>query len=456
MTPLQILIVDDDEGVCTGLEKFFREQGYLVWSARLPSEAFASLEDHAIDLVLLDIALPEMDGLQMLKKLKTSFPAIEVIMTGYGDTHNIVEAMRLGAFDFFTKPFQMIELQTAIERTNKFLALQQQLNEVQQGYTFIVQKRQAKFAQPIIGESQSIKQVVALMVKVAQTDDTSVLITGESGTGKALVARGIHALSQRKDRYFCEVNCPAIPESLFESELFGHIKGAFTGATENRIGYAEAAQKGTLFLDEIGDVSLACQAKLLSLFEHKTMKRLGSQKDRVLDIRIISATNCDLAQRVKEQRFRLDLLHRLQAFTIHIPPLRERRQDIPLLLEYYTTYFATYFRKPIHAIAPAVFRIFEQYDFPGNVRELRNLLERAVILCDSERLSLRHFSFLPGRELQESPAAVPADTLNLDDLMQTAMTTALQRTDHNKSEAAKLLGLSRHALNRKLAKYKLT
>ena len=456
MTQFQMLIVDDDEGIRTDLEEFFRERNYMVWSAGLPSEAFALLEKHTIDVVLLDLKMPEMDGLQMLQKLKTSFPEIEVIMmTGHGDTRSIVEAMRLGAFDFFTKPFSMLEVQAAIERTNKFLALQQQLKDVTRGYTFALQELQEKLTHPIIGQSQAIGTVLNLMAKVAQTNDTSVLITGESGTGKELVARGIHALSQRKQRYFCAVNCSAIPESLFESEVFGHTKGAFTGATEDRIGYAEAAHQGTLFLDEIGDVSLACQAKLLSLIEQKTMKRVGSQKDRSLDIRIISATNCDLEQRVAEQRFRLDLLHRINTFTIQLPPLRERRQDILLLLDHYTAYFAETFKKPIRAIEPDVTSIFQQYHFPGNVRELRNLIERAVILCDSNRLSARHFPGLSVPVVKDTPVSLPDDNLNLDDLTRTAIITALQRTEQNKLEAAKLLGISRYALNRKLEKYKL-
>jgi DNA-binding NtrC family response regulator len=457
MNRLHILILDDDEGIRNDLGEFFLEQGYAVLKAGLPSEAFAILAQQEMDVMLLDAKLPEMDGLDVLKTIKASFPDIEVIMiTGHGETRSVVDAMRLGAFDFFTKPFSMLEVQNAIERTQKFFALQQRLKAVETSYALIVNEFQKKLRHPIIGESRAIKTALELMAKVAQTDDTAVLITGESGTGKELAARGIHALSRRKEHLFCEVNCSAIPESLFESELFGHRKGAFTGASEERIGYLEAAHHGTLFLDEIGNIPLSYQIKLLRVIEDKTCKRLGSQKDFSVDVRIISATNQNLEHLVQENQFRLDLLHRLNTFVIHLLPLRERPEDIPLLLDYYTTYFARNLSKPITGIAPQVLTACKSYHFPGNVRELKNLVERAVILCDGKKLTLRHFSLPSKPEQSLTPAKTTEDSFNLEQLVKQTISNALHQTDHNKSEAAKLLGISRQALDRKLEKYELS
>ena len=455
MSQLQILILDYDEGIRNNLGEFFASKTYPVFPSERPSEAFAILAQHDIDVAILDLKLPEMDGIAVLKQIKTDFPDIEVIMiTGHSDTRSIVEAMRLGAFDFFSKPFRMLDVQAAIERTDKFLALQQRLKEVESNYSFALQELQEKSTRPIIGGSWAIKHVIELMSKVALADDTSVLITGESGTGKELVARGIHALSQRKQRYFYEMNCSAIPENLFESELFGHKRGAFTGAAEERIGGIEAAHKGSLFLDEIGDIPLSYQIKLLRVLEEKTIKRLGSNKEIPVDARIISATNQNLDHLVQENRFRLDLFHRINTFEIHLSPLRERQQDIPLLLEHFISYFSKKFRKPALTIEHGAMQVLQNYSFPGNVRELRNLTERAAILCDGDRLHLSHFCLPDGPSPPVDSSPHLADnTLNLDQLTQNAITAALQRTQNNKSEAAKLLGISRYALIRKLEKY---
>ncbi|MBD3305728.1 response regulator [candidate division KSB3 bacterium] len=458
MMELQLLILDDDPGIREDLAGFFTEWGATVFEAGRPSEAFPILEQHDLDVVILDLKLPEMDGLEVLQRIKAAWPDLEVIMiTGHGDTRSIVEAMRVGAFDFFTKPFRILDLQAAIERTQKFVALQHRLKTIESNYALVMKELQERLHQPLIGESQAHQTVLNLMAKVAQTDATSVLISGESGTGKELVARGIHALSQRKAAYFCEVNCSAIPEHLFESELFGHRKGAFTGASTDRIGYLEAADQGTLFLDEIGDMPLAYQAKLLRVIEDRTIQRLGSHRKIAVDVRIISATNHNLDALVQQRQFRVDLLHRLNTFVIHVPPLRERPEDIPLLLDYYTRLFAQHLRKPIRGLAPEVIETAKNYRFPGNIRELKNLVERAVILCDGEHLTARHLVFpaepTAPAALPESPAE--ADTLNLDQLIKTAILTALRQTGHNKSEAARLLGISRQALDRRLEKYDL-
>ena len=455
---LQILILDDDPGIRQDLSGFFAERGATVFEAGLPSDALAILEQKEIDVAIVDLKLPEMDGLEVLTRIQSAWPDIEVIMiTGHGDTRSIVEAMRLGAFDFFTKPFRLLDLQAAIERTQKFLALQQRLKTVEFNYTLVMRELQQKLQHPLIGESPANKAVLELMAKVARAETTSVLITGESGTGKELVARGIHALSPRKAAYFCEVNCSAIPESLFESELFGHKKGAFTGASEDRAGYVEAAHKGTLFLDEIGDMPLTYQVKLLKVIEDKTVKRLGAQKELTVDIRVISATNQDLDELVRQKRFRLDLLHRLNTFVIYLTPLRDRPDDIPLLLDYYVNVFARKLRKPVHGVEPDVVAAALHYPFPGNIRELKNLIERAVILCDGGRLTSRHLVFpteWTSLEDQATPKNEPA-TFNLEQRIKTTIQQAMRTTNGNKSEAARLLGLSRQALIRRLEKYDL-
>jgi DNA-binding NtrC family response regulator len=454
---LQILILDDDPGIRQDLSGFFVGQGATVFEAGLPSEALAILERHDLDVAIVDLKLPEMDGLEVLKRIKAAWPDIEVIMiTGHGDTRSIVEAMQLGAFDFFAKPFRLFDIQAAIERTQKFVAIQQRLKTAEFNYALVMRELQQELQHPLIGESPANKAILELMAKVAQAETTSVLITGESGTGKGLVARGIHALSPRKAAYFCEVNCSAIPESLFESELFGHKKGAFTGASEDRAGYVEAAHKGTLFLDEIGDMPLTYQVKLLKVIEDKTVKRLGAQKELTVDIRVISATNQDLDEQVRQKRFRLDLLHRLNTFVIHLTPLRDRPDDIPLLLDYYVNIFARKLRKPVHGVEPDVVAAALHYSFPGNIRELKNLVERAVILCDGGRLTTRHLMFPPERiSPEEKITASGPELFNLEQLIKTTIQQAMGTTDGNKSKAARLLGLSRQALDRRLEKYDL-
>ncbi len=466
---LQILILDDDAGIRNDLCEFFSENYGTVFAAGSPSQAFSIMEQQEIDIVILDLKLPEMNGLQFLQRLKADFSNIEVIMiTGHGDTRSVVEAMKMGAFDFFTKPFRLLDIQAAIERTNKFLELQQRLKKVELDYAIALEEFHKKFHHPLVGKSQAMKKVLELMNKVAQSDATSVLITGESGTGKELVARGIHELSCRKSKCFCEVNCSAIPESLLEKELFGHNKGAFTGAIQNQAGYFEIANHGTLFLDEIGDMPISYQNKLLRTIEDRKIKRLGSSKEIQIDIRIISATNQDLKNLIAEKRFRLDLFHRINTFVIHLLPLRERPDDIPVLLEYYTTFFSKQLRKKIAGIDEDAVRYLMNYSFPGNIRELKNLVERAVIVCDGQCLSLHDLNFTddegcivdetkPTCQL-DCPVRPPCKAqshslVKLDELVKDTVMQALQITQNNKSEAAKLLGISRQSLDRRMEKY---
>ena len=456
---LHILIIDDDVGIRKDLSEFFSQKNNVVFDADLPSKALEILEKNEIDVMILDLKLPEMNGVDFLKKIKPMFPDIEVIMiTGHGDTRNVVEAMKLGAFDFFSKPFRLLDLQAAIERTHKFLSLHNKLKRTEFNYKLVVKELQKKLNHQLIGESQANKTVLEWMTKVAQTDATSVLITGESGVGKELVARGIHALSPRKASPFCEVNCTAIPHSLFERELFGHAKGSFTGASQDQSGYFEAAHNGTLFLDEIGDASLSCQTKLLKVIEEKKIKRIGSHKEMEVDVRIISATNQNLDRLVEQKQFRLDLLHRINTFIIQVPPLRERPQDIVPLLKYYANFFAQKLRKQVHDISEEVISAAKKYSFPGNIRELKNLVERAVILCDGTRLELSHISFSENSFSKlcnsfECPGENNA--LNLDRIIKKTILEALNQSEGNKSKAARLLGISRQSLERRIEKFDL-
>ncbi len=325
----------------------------------------------------------------------------------------------------------------------------------------ISKELRGKTGDHIVGESQTIKFVTELMYKAAEADTTPVLITGESGTGKELVARGIHYLSKRKDNYFYAANCSAIPKDLFESELFGHKKGAFTGASEDKTGWFETAHRGTLFLDEIGDMPPLFQAKLLRVLEDKKIRRVGSNKEIPVDVRVLSATNKDIEKQIKENEFRLDLYHRLNTFLIHIPPLRDRVEDILLLWEYYVKFYSGALNKKIKNTDPLLTEKLKQYHFSGNVRELKNLAERAVILCDHGVLKEKHIPALKcDSHISECKNIVcpyseisPENRFNLSIVEEKLIREALERTDNNKTKSSELLKISWNALDRRMKKY---
>ncbi|MCP4345952.1 MAG: sigma-54-dependent Fis family transcriptional regulator [Desulfobacterales bacterium] len=462
MNKLKILILDDSQRIVFELKVFLEECDYIVYESLSPSQAFEILDKNEIDIMILDIKLPEMDGLEVLKRVKSQFPDIEVIMvTGHGDIEKVIQAMRLGAFDFFNKPFRLVDIQNAIERTKKYVFLNNKLKTVENNYALVSKELRDKTGHHIAGRSKAIKSVLELMYKVAETDTTSVLITGESGTGKELVARGIHSLSKRKDNYFYAANCSAIPADLFESELFGHVKGAFTGATEDKTGWFEMAHKGTLFLDEIGDMPIPFQTKLLRVFEDKKVRRVGSNKEFVTDVRILSATNKNIKKMIEKHSFRSDLYHRFNTFQIHIPPLRERVKDISLLLEYYTEFFSKALNRKIEKIEPRLIEKLKQYHFPGNVRELKNLVERAIILCDNGVLKEDDFPVLKNGahalQCETTDCAYlnisSKDRFNLPLIEETVVRAALKNAGNNKTKASKLLNITWHALDRRMKKY---
>jgi len=451
MYELNLLIVDDEKAYRENIEEFFSNSKMKTFSAELPSLAFDILKENKIDIVVLDLRLPEMNGLDVLKEIKKLYPEIEVIIiTGHGDMDSVIKAMRLGAIDFFTKPFRLIEVQNAIERTKKFIYLQKKLNEIKMNYSLVSKELKEKFGNNIIGKSKEIKNVLNLMVKVAKAGNTSVLITGESGTGKELVARGIHSLSDRKDHYFYAVNCSAVPENLFESSFFGHKKGAFTGANEDKKGWFEIASGGTLFLDEIGDMPAAQQSKFLRVLEEKKITKVGSHIEIPVDVRIIAATNKDAKKLITNNVLRADLYHRLSSFEINIPPLRERIEDIPLLLDHFIELFSVNLKKNIKGINKNALEKLMAYDFPGNIRELKNMIEKAVILCDGGKLSADYFGF---SDEEYSPEI--KDSYNLQSIEKNIIEKALQKTRFNKTKAAELLNITRQALDRRIEKYRL-
>ncbi len=454
METLNILVLDDERVFRDEIKEFLETDNFIVHLAAKPSVAFEILEQTEVDIIILDLKLPEMDGIAVLQKVKELYPDIEVIMiTGHGDMDAVIQAMRYGAVEFFPKPFRLIDMKAAIQRTKRYINLSYKFKEVEHSYALVSKELRESVGYEIMGTSKAIKQVVDLMTKVAKADSTSVLITGESGTGKELVARGIHYLSSRNNSYFHAVNCSAVPDSLFESEFFGHKKGAFTGANEEKIGWFEIANGGTLFLDEIVDMQQPMQSKLLRVLEDKKIRRIGSNNDISVDVRIIAATNQDLQKLLEENKFRNDLYYRLNSFEIAIPPLRERREDIPILLDYFLQLMSQKLNKKIPSVDSSVVKALTAYYFPGNVRELRNMVERALILSDGGKLSLK---FFPGLPMVDDEIAIDheiEDLFDLDEAEKRLIVKALQKADYKKGEAALLLNITRQSLDRRLEKY---
>ncbi len=496
--PITLLILDDDQWIRQELEDFFLERdGFIVHSAALPTRAMVLLERHRPDIFILDVKLPEMDGLTLLERVKALYPDMEVIMiTGHGDMESAIKALRLGASDYLTKPFRLHEIELAVERTGKYLAMVRKVKLMQSAQEMLNRDMEKRMGVQLISASPAMQEVLTSMKKVAASKDTSVLILGESGTGKELVARGIHYLSARRQSMFCAVNTSAVTESLFESEFFGHKKGAYTNAMAHRQGWFETAHNGTLFLDEISEMPPSSQVKLLRVLEERRITRVGEQQSFPVDVRIIAASNQNLEELIQAGKFRTDIYYRLNAFTIHIPPLKERREDVPLLVDHYINLFALKLKKPIPNILSRVSSCLEAYEFPGNVRELKNMVERAMILLDGPTLTPDHFPGLraavsppisipplspPDRPLNAAgtsklPAPPPEpmaseekrtpedrQTGSICDLDETLLQAekeiileALNRCNHHKSNAAKALNISRQSLHRRLKKLKLS
>jgi DNA-binding NtrC family response regulator len=440
---IRILIVDDEAIVRESLGNWLREEGYVVDVAGSGKETLQKLAESSYDIFLIDIKMPGMDGLQLQRRIREIAPeASIIIMTAYASVETAVEAMKQGAYDYIVKPFDPDQLEhilrNAVER-KRLVAENVRLRErIQEMALF----------HEIVGQSAAIQRVLE-QIRLVAMSDTTVLIRGESGTGKELVARAIHANSPRRYMPIVIVNCGALAEGVIESELFGHEKGAFTGAHYRRKGKFELADGGTLFLDEIGDISPKTQVDLLRVLEEKKIFRVGGNTPIPVDFRLIAATNKDLEALVAEGRFREDLYYRINVFSITIPPLRERREDIPLLAEHFLKKFAQSMNKPILGISPEALALLEHYDWPGNVRELQNAIERAVLVCRGREIRPED---LP---LQVNEARGQTMGKTLAEVERQHIQRILQETRWNISQAARLLGIDRVTLYNKIRKYHL-
>ncbi|MEI7706737.1 MAG: sigma-54 dependent transcriptional regulator [Chlorobium sp.] len=448
---INVLILDDEIDFTEELKDYFENAGFISYSANTVRDGYEILSQNEIDLLILDIRLPGANGLDVLKKVKSLYPNMEVIMvSAHGDMDTVIVAIRLGAFDYMRKPLRFIDLQIAIERTQKYLSMQQKLAHMEEKHSLITKNIQASIGRHVIGNSPQIMKSFELAKTASQYPDVNVLITGESGTGKEIIARIIHYMGPKSENYFGAINCSAITETLMESEFFGHKKGAFTGAVCDKKGLFELCNEGTLFLDEIADMPIIFQSKILRAIEEKVITRVGDTKLKNTTFRVISATNIDLDRLVEEKKFRLDLLHRLNTLHIHIPPLRERTEDIVPLLIDFTEEFSKKINKPIKNISDDVFKKLVCYSFPGNVRELRNMTERAIILCSGNSLKADDFS------LPEHNNKLPINDVSGVKLVQHEIEhirKALDDAKYNQSLAANFLGISRHVLIRKIKKY---
>ncbi|HRW97450.1 MAG TPA: sigma-54 dependent transcriptional regulator [Bacteroidales bacterium] len=448
--PLNILVVDDETRITSQLAHHLSKRGFNVFEANGSASAFKIMASRSIDIVLLDFMLPgDINGIQILKKIKQDYATAEVIMvSGQEDIDIVIDAQRQGAIDFVRKPFNISEIIFAIERTGKYLHLTNALKNAENHYSLISRELESSIEREFIGISAGIRKVTEMAMRVAADQDASVLITGENGTGKEVLARIIHYASNRKKKPFVPVNSTAIPETLIESEFFGHKKGAFTDAKEDKKGFFELANGGTLFLDEIADMPFSLQAKLLRAMEERRISPVGSGKEIVVDLRIISATNKDIEKLIEEQKFRLDLFHRINTFTLHIPPLRERPDDVEPLLKHFVEVLCSKKKRSIPEISNNVITHLKSYAFPGNVRELRNMAERALILSDGRQLTIDDFM------IKNDPISkTVSDTLNLDENEKMIIETALRQTAGNQIKAADLLGISRDSLKHRLQKH---
>jgi two-component system response regulator PilR (NtrC family) len=454
----KILVVDDETSMRNLFSIMLTKEGYDVDAAEDGTAALSLLDKKIYDLVVTDIMMPKMKGTQLLKKVKEVHPETVVIMiTAYASTESAVEAMKEGAYDYITKPFNVEEIKVIIrnalekgrlERENTFLK-----RELDKGYGY----------ESIIGDSSAMHKVFDMIERVSQTK-TNILITGESGTGKELVARAIHNKGQRKNRPFVVINCGGIPENLLESDLFGHVKGAFTGAITHKEGLFEVADTGTIFLDEVGELTPPIQVKLLRAIQERTFKRVGGTEDISVDVRIIAATNKDLEQEVIRAKFREDLYWRLKVIELKLPPLRERKEDIPLLAEHFLKKFSAEQGKEIKKISAYALEVLKEYSFPGNVRELENIIERSVALEHSnivlpESLALSVYKWNGDRDQTKEGGDIltPGFSMEryIEGLEKELITEALMRSGGRKKEAAGVLGISYWVLLRKIEKYGL-
>jgi nitrogen regulation protein NR(I) len=464
----QILVADDEPNLRRVLAAQLQREGYEVHAVADGAEAVAALDDHHIDVVITDLRMPKVDGMQLLQHVAAHHPDVPVIMiTAHGTVDTAVEALKLGAFDYVTKPFDREELRHVVDKAARTRELRQRDVQVAERGRY-----------RLIGQSEAMAQVYEIIERVADTPST-VLITGESGTGKELIARALHEQSRREKEPFIRVNCAAIPPDLLESELFGYEKGAFTGAVTSKPGRFELAHRGTLFLDEIGEIPPSMQVKLLRALQEQEFERVGGIKTLSVDVRLIAATNRDLEQEIAAGRFREDLYYRLNVVHVHLPPLRERTSDIPLLLEHFVEKFAAKLKRPVRGFTPEAHALLLKHAWRGNIRELENVVERCMLFCDGELVDVTH---LPAELRKHAPAVgaptpdglvaplSPIGPLSLAQLAPGAegaglkeavreataklerelIVRALEQTEWNVTHAAKVLKISRKSLQTKM------
>jgi two-component system response regulator AtoC len=453
----KILIVDDEAFIRENVERILQEDGYSVVGAANGREALDLVAEEDLDLVLLDLNLGNEDGIAVLKTLKVSDPELLVIIiTGFGSVESAVDALKLGAFHYMKKPFKADALRVIVKLALQTQSLKREVRNFRKGDLEMFEKV------PIVGASTEFKEMIHQVKEIARYPASTVLITGESGTGKELVAKAIHHLSDRCEAPFIEINCASLPLNLLESELFGHEKGSFTDARQRKIGLFEEADKGTIFLDEMGEMDPAMQSKLLRVLEEKKLRRVGGTKNIDIDVRVIAATNRNLQVAIRDGSFREDLYYRLNVFPIRIPPLRERREDVPVLAKFYLARYNRAFSRNFQEISPEALLLMEAYNWPGNIRELKNIIERICIMHNGPILRLE---YLP-REIsqQDRPTAPAISTELLGDLGLEATIEALEKkiiasalnTSHsNVLQAALLLKIPRGTLRYKMAKYGL-
>lgn len=439
-----VLVVDDEGSIRESLSEIFKDEGYYVLTSSSGEEAIETVKEQSPDLIFLDIWLPGIDGIQTLEEIKGLKPDLPIIMiSGHGNIELAVKATRIGAYDFLEKPLSLERVLLAAKR-----ALERQALEIE--YKALKQDLTKKFR--LIGTSQKMT-ILKEQIDMASQSNSRVLIMGESGSGKEIVARFLHENSKRAGKPFIEVNCAAIPQELIESELFGHEKGSFTGAFERKKGKFELADEGTLFLDEVGDMSLSAQSKVLRVIETQEFQRVGGSRNIKVDVRIIVATNKDLREEMRKENFREDLFYRLDVIPIIVPPLRERKDDIPALVDYFLEYFASEYGQKLKKITPEAIKMLETYDWPGNIRELRNVIEKLVIMTPSDTITAKNL--VVAEPTKEDYFAFTTLREARDAFEKTFITKKLEENNWNISKTAEILQIERSNLHKKIKAYNI-
>ncbi|HEY4716376.1 MAG TPA: sigma-54 dependent transcriptional regulator [bacterium] len=447
----KVLIVDDEDLIRWSLQEALKNDGYGVLTAKTGEDAITIFNEESPDVILMDIKLPGINGIEALKKIKDIDGSVQVIMiTAFAEVNTAVDAMKAGAADYIIKPFNIEEVKIIVGKCTETLKVNREFSRYRE------EEQKKVIIQKIVGNSPQIKRVLEFVEKIAASEANCILVTGESGTGKELIARKLHFDSLRKGKPFMEIDCTALPETLIESELFGHEKGAFTDAKTLKHGLLEISDGGTVFLDEVSEMSLSSQSKFLRFIETQTFKRVGGTKDIKVDVKIIAATNRNLEEYIKSKKFREDLYFRLNVIPICMPPLRERREDIPLLMAFFIEQFNKKFKKNIRAADEDAMEFIMNYNWPGNIRELKNIIERAVLLESAEFIKKENLVISSTIEKPVTASIdqpITTDNLNLEETEKDMIVRAINKANGNKTLAAKLLGISRDTLRYRMEKY---